>query len=122
MSDPVIILLAVILAMAIAVLSLLPARTRLMSLLSPRAHRIGHVIAYVLFAFVITLALPSAVASPLTRASIAFLVASGFGVAMETLQTFRPGRTPSWRDALVNAVSATFGAAMAFAWLLAEAG
>ena len=110
MPDVVLPVLAIAVAMIIATLSLLPADARLMTLLPSGLRRVSHMSAYVVFAFVCVLALELAMTDPLPRAATGFLVASAFGMTMEYLQRYRPGRAPSQRDALVNAAGAALGA------------
>ncbi len=108
-------------AVTIAVLSLLPDDARVMTLMSSRTHRAGHLLAYAVLTFTATLALPPGFDAALVRALVAFLVASAFGIVMEFLQKFRPGRAPSRRDALVNAAGAALGSVLALAWLIKSA-
>ncbi len=108
-------------AVTIAVLSLLPDDARLMTLMSSRTHRAGHLLAYAVLAFTAALALPAGFDPPLLRALVAFLVAGALGIVMELLQRYRPGRTPSRHDALVDAAGAALGAVLALVWLVSTA-
>lgn len=114
MTDAVAPIIAAVIASLIAVISLLPKNAKLMELITPRMHRVGHFASYVLLAFLCARIL--APATPVVRSAIAFLFATAFGAFMEFLQRYRPGRTPSRVDALVNATGAALGAIAAFAW------
>lgn len=105
----------VVVAIAIAFLSLLRNDARVMTLLSPRLHRVGHFTCYVLLAFLVVVALSPALPAASPRMFAGFVIATAFGVVMEYLQHFRPGRSPSYRDALTNAAGAALGALLAFA-------
>ena len=105
----------VVVAIAIAFLSLSRSDARAISVLSPRLHRVGHFSCYVLLAFLCVVALAPVLPVALPRMLAGFAIATAFGVVMEYLQRFRPGRQPSCRDALTNAAGAALGALLAFA-------
>lgn len=113
MPDIVVLILIASIALLIAILSLLPADARIMRLMTSRMHRAGHFASYVLFACFCALALTPAM--PTWGAPAGFLIAAAFGVGMEFLQRFRPGRSPSRVDALVNAAGAALGALLSLA-------
>ena len=117
MLDVPILLFAVAVAASIAVLSLLPGDSRMMSLVPPTLHRAGHVSAYATLGCLCVLVLQPLVSTTFPPLLAGFLIATGFGVIMEYLQKLRPGRAPSVGDAAVNAAGAALGVLVALGWL-----
>ena len=69
---------------------------------------LGHGGFHALFGWISTRAFPP---NPTRRAlAWALLALLGYGVAIEVLQAFAPGRSPSWSDLLANAVGLALGA------------
>lgn len=66
-----------------------------------------------LFAFLCVHSLDSVFDTSLSLLFGGFSVATGFGALMEYLQKYRPGRTPSIADGLINACGAALGAVAA---------
>lgn len=76
-----------------------------------------HFSSYMVFAFLCVLSLDSVFDTSLSSLLGGFTIATGFGALMEYLQKFRPGRTPSITDVLINACGAAIGALAALSTL-----
>lgn len=104
-------LLVLALMAAIALLSLVPGSSTVVSRCPEAVQKLGHVAFYAALgaAWVPTLggALPDAAA--------AWLLATAFGAVMEGLQRCRPGRVGSWSDVLRNALGAAGGVVLVVA-------
>ena len=101
--------LAIAMAALIAWLSLVPGDSKAVHWMPPWLQNIGHVGCYAGLSYLCFLALAPALQSDLMQGAIAFVVATGFGVAMEWLQRSVPGRHTSIFDALQNAFGALIG-------------
>jgi VanZ family protein len=97
-------------AAVILFVSLLRRDTRLFARVPLWLPTAWHLSSYMLFAFLCVLSLDSVFDTSLSLLFGGFTVATGFGALMEYLQRYRPGRTPSIADGLINACGAALGA------------
>lgn len=118
MADSTILVVTTAVAVLIAALSLLRGDTGTMALVPPGLHRVGHFLLYILLGVLCVLTMQFAEMALILRMLTGFLIATAFGLTMELLQRFRPGRTPSYRDAVVNAAGAAIGAVATLVWLI----
>ena len=103
-------------AILIATLSLLRGDARILARLPRWMAPTGHFILYGVFACLLTLVLQFAEIATTYRALAGFLLATGFGAAMEYAQKFRPGRHARAGDVFIDAAGATAGAVLAMVW------